>query len=42
MKRREKLNTLRRRYQRTKINEELREHLKNRYFEEKTTYEATI
>jgi len=37
-----KLNALRRLYQRTKNNEELREHRKNRHYEEKATYQATI
>jgi hypothetical protein len=36
------LNTLRRRYQRTKNNEELREYRKNIYCEEKAKYQATI
>ena len=39
---RKKLNALRKCYKRTKNNEELREHRKNRYYEEKTTYQATI
>ena len=39
---RKKLNALRRRYQRTKNNEVLREHRKNRYYEERTLYQATI
>jgi hypothetical protein len=39
---RKKLNALRRRYQRMKNNDELREQRKNRYYEEKTTYQATI
>jgi len=39
---RKKLISLRRCYQRTKNNEELREHCKNRYYERKATYQATI
>jgi hypothetical protein len=39
---RKRLNALRRRYQRTKNNEELREYCKNIYYEEKTKYQATI
>jgi len=39
---RKKLNALGRLYQRTKNNEELREHHKNRYHKEKTTYQSTI
>jgi hypothetical protein len=39
---RKRLNALRRRYQRTKNNEELREYRKNIYYEEKTKYQATI
>jgi hypothetical protein len=37
-----RLNALRRRYQRTKNNEELRGHRKNIYYEEKANYQATI
>jgi len=36
------MNALKRLYQRTKNNEELREHRKNRYYEEKPTYQAKI
>jgi hypothetical protein len=36
------LNALRRRYQSTKNNEELRERRKNIYYEEKANYQATI
>ena len=39
---RKKLNSLRRLYQRTKNNQQLRERRKSRYYEEKTTYQATI
>ena len=39
---RKRLNALRRRYQRTKNNEELRELRKNIYYEEKANYQATI
>jgi cell envelope opacity-associated protein A len=39
---RKRLNALRRRYQRTKNNEELRGHSKNIYYEEKANYQATI
>jgi hypothetical protein len=36
------LNALRRRYQRTKNNKELKGHRKNIYYEEKANYQATI
>ena len=39
---RKRLNALRRRYQRTKNNEELREHDKNIYYGEKANYQATM
>jgi len=39
---RKNMNALARRYQRTKNNEEFREHRKNIYYEGKTTYQATI
>jgi hypothetical protein len=39
---RKRLNALRRRYQRTKTNEELRGHRKNMYYEEKANYQAAI
>ena len=39
---RKKLNSLRKLYQRTKNNQQLRERRKSRYYEEKTTYQATI
>ena len=39
---RKRLNALRRRYQRTKNNKELREHRKNIYYEEKTRYQTKI
>jgi hypothetical protein len=39
---RKRLNAVRRRYQRTKNNEELREYRKNIYYEEKTRYQITI
>jgi len=39
---RKRTNTLRRRYQRTLNNEELRENRKNRYFEGKWMYQAAI
>ena len=39
---RKRLNALRRCYQRTQNNEELRENCKNTYYEEKAKYQATI
>ena len=39
---RKRLNSLRRRYQRTKNNEELREYRKDIYYEEKLKYQSTI